>query len=200
VSDPLPQSPFSPPISLAPAPARADEEATPLPEPIPIAAPEPEQLQEHGAEEPAEALASEAVVTPLPTAPVPEPPAAPEPQATPEPEPAPELPPAATAPLSEARPREPHLPPPHLPEPLASADPVPSAVLPDPVAVPAYRVCVRLTNGEGIAVAVHEDERDARTEATTLMRYLRDGRGDWPYVAGRYVRPETIVSVDVDVA
>ena len=77
---------------------------------------------------------------------------------------------------------------------------------PQPVAPPAFvapqpalhRVRVRLTTGDAIEVATHEDEAAARSEATALMRYLRDGRGDWPFLAGRFVRPETIVSIDLD--
>ena len=77
---------------------------------------------------------------------------------------------------------------------------------PQPVAPPAFvaphpalhRVRVRLTTGDAIEVAAHEDEAAARSEATALMRYLRDGRGDWPFLAGRFVRPETIVSIDLD--
>jgi len=61
-----------------------------------------------------------------------------------------------------------------------------------------HRVSVRLTTGELIEVAAHTDEAAARHEATALMRYLRDGRGDWPFLAGRFVRPETIVSIDVE--
>ena len=75
--------------------------------------------------------------------------------------------------------------------------PAPAAFAP-PAAVPLHRVGVRLTTGELIDVASHEDEAAARAEATALMRYLRDGRGDWPFLAGRFVRPETIVSIDVD--
>ncbi len=87
------------------------------------------------------------------------------------------------------------------PEPLAHARPRPEpppAAFAAPVALPLHRVGVRLTTGERIEVATHEDEAAARTEATALMRYLRDGRGDWPFLAGRFVRPETIVSIDVD--
>lgn len=86
----------------------------------------------------------------------------------------------------------------------AHAAPVPvpgsavAAASPAPVASPRRRVVVRLTTGELIEVAEHEDEAAARAEATALMRYLRDGRGDWPFLAGRFVRPETIVSIDVD--
>ena len=86
-----------------------------------------------------------------------------------------------------------------LPPPEPPAAPAPAAFAP-PAAVPLHRVGVRLTTGELIDVAVHEEEAAARTEATALMRYLRDGRGDWPFLAGRFVRPETIVSIDVDSA
>src|SRR4029453_7413379 len=73
----------------------------------------------------------------------------------------------------------------------------PAAFAP-PAAVPLHRVGVRLTTGELIDVAAHEDEGAARAEAPALMRSPRDGRGDWPFLAGRFVRPETIVSIDVD--
>ena len=84
-----------------------------------------------------------------------------------------------------------------LPPPEPPPAPAPAAFAP-PAAVPLHHVGVRLTTGELIDVAVHEDEAAARAEATALMRYLRDGRGDWPFLAGRFVRPETIVSIDVD--
>lgn len=99
-------------------------------------------------------------------------------------------------------------------DPPATPEPEPVTVLPAPtpapeppvapaafaahVALSLHRVVVRLTTGELIEVATHEDEAAARSEATALMRYLRDGRGDWPFLAGRFVRPETIVSIDVD--
>jgi hypothetical protein len=86
-----------------------------------------------------------------------------------------------------------------LPVPEPPTAPAPAAFAP-PAAVPVHRVGVRLTTGELIEVAAHEDEAGARAEATALMRYLRDGRGDWPFLAGRFVRPETIVSIDVDSA
>jgi hypothetical protein len=81
---------------------------------------------------------------------------------------------------------------------LPPAPEPPPAAFAAPVALSLHRVGVRLTTGELIEVAAHEDEAAARAEATALMRYLRDGRGDWPFLAGRFVRPETIVSIDVD--
>jgi hypothetical protein len=83
-------------------------------------------------------------------------------------------------------------------EPVPVTVPAAAHTSPAAVARPRRRVAVRLTTGELIEVAEHEDDAAARAEATALMRYLRDGRGDWPFLAGRYVRPETIVSIDVD--
>jgi hypothetical protein len=106
------------------------------------------------------------------------------------------------APPSLAPVPEPLDPQPVAPEPdplvtLPTPEPPPAAFA-APVANSLHRVGVRLTTGELIEVAAHEDETAARAEATALMRYLRDGRGDWPFLAGRFVRPETIVSIDVD--
>ncbi|MDQ4030723.1 MAG: hypothetical protein M3168_06745 [Actinomycetota bacterium] len=59
------------------------------------------------------------------------------------------------------------------------------------------RVRVRLSTGERVEVAAHGDGVGARREAIALMRYVRDGRGDWPFIGGAFIRPETIVSIDV---
>lgn len=74
---------------------------------------------------------------------------------------------------------------------------VPVAPAPPPAPVVLVRVHVRLSTGARVEVAAHEDELGARREATALMRYLRDGRGDWPFIGGAFIRPETIVSIDV---
>jgi hypothetical protein len=139
------------------------------------------------------------------------------------PAPAPVAPPASAppptaAPAATAYPPAPAAPAPAAPVPAAPVHPAPlqppaaptlavapapaavpgfPAALPDPPAPPAHRVVVRLTGGEQVEVATHADGGSARAEATALMRYLRDGGGDWPYVAGRFLRPEAIVSVDV---
>jgi hypothetical protein len=73
---------------------------------------------------------------------------------------------------------------------------VPDYPPPAPVAV--FRVQARLSTGDRVEVATHEDELGARREATALMRYLRDGRGDWPFIGGAFVRPETILSIAVE--
>lgn len=124
------------------------------------------------------------------------------PFAAPSPAPAPAPEPAAPAVPAEPAP---------APEPLVPAaaafapdepDPTPGFLSdrhePAPLPAITYRVLVRVEGGEQIEVAAHADGAAARDEATTLMRYLRDGRGDWPFVGGRFVRPDRIVSVDVE--
>jgi hypothetical protein len=60
-----------------------------------------------------------------------------------------------------------------------------------------FRVFARLSNGERIEVGAHGEEPAAKGEATALMRFLKEDGGDWPFLDGRFVRPEAIVSVDV---
>ena len=92
------------------------------------------------------------------------------------------------APVSEDPPA-PAPPAPELP-PAAAAPVLPARQL--------FRIWLALDTGDRLEVTAHQDENAARAEATELMRYLRDGRGDWPFVAGRFVRPERIVSIDVE--
>lgn len=124
---------------------------------------------------------SDSALPPLTPTLVTEPPVSPAPPLSPDP-----------APVAPAPAPAPEL------APAAHLEPAPPAVEP-PVAAPArHRILVRLDSGEQIEVAAHADAAAARAEATTLMRYLRDGRGDWPFVGDRFVRPERIVSVDVE--
>ena len=84
------------------------------------------------------------------------------------------------------------------PETAPPAAPPPGlAPAPPPAPVVLVRVFVRLSTGDRVEVAAHEDELGARREATALMRYLRDGRGDWPFIGGAFIRPETILSISV---
>jgi len=106
-----------------------------------------------------------------------------------------EAPPLTAAPVPAPEPVAPTFAVAPTPEPSPQPVAPPAFVAPQPAL---HRVRVRLTTGGAIEVAAHEDEAAARSEATALMRYLRDGRGDWPFLAGRFVRPETIVSIDLD--
>jgi hypothetical protein len=154
----------------APAP---EPVAAPAPAPEPIVAPVPEHAAvERVVAEPVtvEPVVAETNVQPVvaPVAPPPAEPAAPQPAPA-----APERTPAA------APAREPQL-------------------QPAPVAGVAHRLSVRLTNGERVEMGAFDDLEAAKAAAKALMAQVAaaDG-GDWPFVSGRFLKPDTIVSVDI---
>jgi hypothetical protein len=82
------------------------------------------------------------------------------------------------------------------PEPPA-AEAAPAPIQSTPRADVAARVLVRLENGERIEVGHFEGFEPAKTRARALMAELRQA-AEWPFLSGRYVRPEAIVSIDID--
>jgi hypothetical protein len=122
----------------------------------------------------------------LAPAPAPEP-VAPAPVAAPAPAPAPE-PPAPAAAVTVAAEPEPEAAP--APAPVAPETPMPRGGV-------GARVLVRLENGERIEVGAFDGFEAAKERARGLMAELRQS-ADWPFLSGRYVRPEAIVSIDVD--
>ena len=61
------------------------------------------------------------------------------------------------------------------------------------------RVVVRLLGGEELEVGTHVDKDGATARAKELVAHLAaaEAAGAWPEVAGRHLRPASIVSVDV---
>jgi hypothetical protein len=126
---------------------------------------------------------------------------APEPQpvvvaqvAPPEPAPSPEPvaltpPPAAVAPVAEE--------PAPAPVPMPAPAPVQAPEQPPAHAGVGARVLVRLENGERIDVGSFDGFEAAKERARSLMAELQQS-ADWPFLCGRFVRPEAIVSIDVD--
>ena len=76
-----------------------------------------------------------------------------------------------------------------------AAPPVPAAEVAGPVT---FRVVIRLSNNDRVEAAVVGDPMAAKAQAKALIRYIagKDGT-DWPYVGGRFLRPDAIVSVDL---
>jgi hypothetical protein len=137
----------------------------------------------------------------------------------PEPEAEPEFEPVLEAPVPVAE-REPE----HEPDPtpvatepvfLASEPVAPQTVpqsngqvpedfeddTPPPPESPAtgYRVSIRLTSGEKLTVADCEDLGEAKGYAKALTKQLgATDADDWPFVNGRFLKPDTIVSVDIE--
>ena len=145
--------------------------------PVAPAPPAPEPLAAAPApatvEPPAPAPVAPAALEPVASPPVPA--AEPAPVSTPEPAPAPE-----PAPIAAEAPAE-----------QAPAEQVPAR--PDVTT----RVLIRLENGERIEVGNFDGFEAAKTRAAALMDGLRKS-SEWPFLSGRYVRPEAIVSIDIE--
>jgi hypothetical protein len=90
--------------------------------------------------------------------------------------------------------------PPAPPEPPAAPEPVAEPVfeLPAVAAQPgAFRVVVRLTDGDGVEVGEFRDFGTAMQGAQEVIDQFSHSNGSWPFYAGRFIRPDLIVSVDV---
>jgi Type II secretion system (T2SS), protein E, N-terminal domain len=175
-------------------PAAAEHVSEPEPQPEPEADVRPElqavaaQPEVAPAPEPEPEPAAEPVaITPEPVVPAPAPEPAPDP--APEPVTAPErVAPAATP---EPEPAPLRLAPP--PQPVQSAD-----AQPHRAGAVTFRVAIRLSNNDRVEAAVVGDPIAAKAQAKALIRYIagKDGT-DWPYVGGRFLKPDAIVSIDL---
>jgi hypothetical protein len=160
----------------APVVAQREPEPEPVfePEPEPEALPEP--VMEAAPELPAPELPAPASEAPAPA---------------PEPEPELELAPLATEPVA----------PQSLPQSNGQVHEDFEDDTPPPAAASgaAYRVSIRLTSGERMTVAECEDIGEAKGYAKALTKQLGSADSDdWPFVNGRFLKPDTIVSVDVE--
>jgi hypothetical protein len=81
------------------------------------------------------------------------------------------------------------------PEPKVAEQPV-AAAAPQPAG--RFRVAVRLSNGELVTAGEADGADGAEALAQVVVADVATADGDcWPYMSGRYIRPETIVSVDI---
>jgi MshEN domain len=147
--------------------------------------PQPEPVTETAAE--LAPVAAEPEVVPAPT---------PEPEvlSAPEPEPAPKPVAAEPEPVpvaSEPEPAPLRLAPP--PQPVQTAD-----AQAQPAGAVTFRVAIRLSNNDRVEAAVVGDPVAAKAQAKALIRYIagKDGT-DWPYVGGRFLKPDAIISIDL---
>jgi hypothetical protein len=107
---------------------------------------------------------------------------------------------AAYGPAFEPKPSpEPAPEPAPEPEPVVAAEP-PAA--PEPVAPAAatqrVKVFVRLTSGERVDAGTFDGLDRAKERGAEIARTLAGEAPEWPFVAGRFLRPDTIVSLDVE--
>lgn len=93
------------------------------------------------------------------------------------------------------------------PEPAPAAEPEP-APQPEPAPVPPaavrqatgqrVKVFVRLTSGERVDAGTFDGLEQAKERGAEIARTLASESPEWPFVAGRFLRPDTIVSLDVE--
>ena len=87
--------------------------------------------------------------------------------------------------------------------PAPAAEPVAPAPLETQLLEPlvhsrgAYRVIVRLQDGDGVDVGEFNDFGTAMEGAQEVIEQFSNSNGSWPFYAGRFIRPDLIVSVDV---
>ena len=166
------------PVSQAPA--------EPAPEPEPRVEPEPEPVSPaYEASAPAPVAAASDYEVPAD----PHPPAV-EPYEVPA-EPEPVMPPLATEPAAPQTVQQSNG---DVPHDFEDDSPPPA-----PAAGAGFRVSIRLTSGERMTVAECAELGEAKGYAKALTKQLgaTDGE-DWPFVNGRFLKPDTIVSVDVE--
>jgi hypothetical protein len=192
VPEPVVEAPEPEPVFEAPT-----YEAAPVVEAAPEPQPEPEPVLEPAATFGAPAPATEFE----PPAPSSETPPTPEPVA-----------PLATEPVAPQSFPETNGQPPHDPEddllaPEHAApvvEPVPAESAPEESAPPSangsgFTVFVRLTSGERLTVADCAEIGEAKGYAKALTKQLgTTDPDDWPFVNGRFLKPDTIVSVDLE--
>src|SRR5947208_244720 len=89
---------------------------------------------------------------------------------------------------------------PPAPEPPAAEEPTiePAFELPVNGSQPgAFRVVVRLSDGDGVEVGEFRDFGTAMQGAQEVIDQFSHSNGSWPFYAGRFIRPDLIISVDV---
>ena len=89
---------------------------------------------------------------------------------------------------------EPQVEPESKPEPAPSTPP-PAATQP---AGQRVKVFVRLTSGERVDTGAFASLDQAKERGAEIARTLAAESPEWPFVAGRFLRPDTIVSLDVE--
>ena len=60
------------------------------------------------------------------------------------------------------------------------------------------KVFVRLTSGERVDAGAFASLDQAKERGAEIARTLAAESPEWPFVAGRFLRPDTIVSLDVE--
>jgi hypothetical protein len=58
---------------------------------------------------------------------------------------------------------------------------------------------LRLADGDRMSLGNFASAQEAQEKAAEVFKQFADVKeGSWPFIGGRYLRPETIVSIDVE--
>ena len=62
-----------------------------------------------------------------------------------------------------------------------------------------YELVLRLSDGDRVQIGTFSSLEEAQAQAGEVVKQFSDVKdGSWPFIGGRYLRPETIVSIDVE--
>ena len=86
-----------------------------------------------------------------------------------------------------------------LPEPVQTAPEQPpgSEAPPQAANTASYKIAIRLTNGDLITAGETEGPDKAAALGHAVVADLTQEGGEWPFFGGRFINPETIISVDL---
>lgn len=68
---------------------------------------------------------------------------------------------------------------------------------PEPPSALSYDVSLRLSDGERVPIGSFSEPEKAREYARDVVKHLSDETDGWPFFSGRFMRPDTILSVDI---
>ncbi|HEX6702047.1 MAG TPA: hypothetical protein VF101_15070 [Gaiellaceae bacterium] len=97
-----------------------------------------------------------------------------------------------------APPAEAPAPAPAAEAPAPDPEPEPQPTKTEPVLETVARVYAKLSNGDRVEVGSFTEIADALRRAEEVVADLKSDRPEWPCFSGRFLRPEAIVSVDVE--
>jgi hypothetical protein len=86
--------------------------------------------------------------------------------------------------------------PPPAPVPAVS-EPSAETEAPSPAAAARYTIAIRLTSGDLITAGETEGSDKAAALGHAVVADLTKEDGEWPFFGGRFINPETIISVDL---
>lgn len=101
-----------------------------------------------------------------------------------------EAPPPAPMPTPEQAPAP-------MPTPTPTPTPAPASAPQAATPAAAYRVAIRLTNDELVVAGEVDDSEKAEALALAVVADVTTEAETWPRFQGRYLRPDTILSVDI---